>query len=434
MRIIEVTDDATYRQAVEALSGPVGDETSERSFLEKVEATRSIVEDVRKRGDAAVAEFTARFDGAQLRPDQFELSRKEIDKAVETVDQSLVATLARAHDNIRKFHAKNLRQSWEEVDEDGTKLGQRITPIESAGVYVPGGKAFYPSTVLMNIVPARVAGVGEIVMVSPPSYEGSIHPLVLAAARMAGATRVFRVGGAQAIAALAYGTEHIPAVLKITGPGNQYVAAAKRLISPVCDIDKEAGPSEVIVLADAKANPRLVAIEMLAQAEHDETARPILISTSAELIQRVLTELENETRTLSRADIIRGSLDGQGLIILARSQAEAVELIDIAAPEHLSVQVEYPNKVLDKIHNVGCAVLGGATSVAVGDYYAGPNHILPTGRRARVASPLTAEDFRKVTSIISYSPERMRRSADDIARLARAEELTAHARAVELRK
>jgi len=434
MRIIEISDEATFQDAKDLLSGPAGDESSERALDAKIESTRAIVEDVRQRGDEAVAEYTARFDGTELRPDQFELSRVEMNEAIESLDQSLVSTLARAHENIRKFHAKNLRQSWEEVDEDGTKLGQRITAIESAGVYVPGGKAFYPSTVLMNIVPARVAGVKEIVMVSPPSYQGSIHPLVLAAAKMAGATRVFRIGGAQAIAALAYGTKHIPAVLKITGPGNQYVAAAKRLISPICDIDKEAGPSEVIVLADAKANPKLVAIELLAQAEHDELARPILITTSADLMKRVQEELETQTKTLSRATIIRASLAGQGVMILVRSQAEAIELIDIAAPEHLSIQVEYPNKVLDKIHNVGCAVLGGATSVAVGDYYAGPNHILPTGRRARVASPLTAEDFRKVTSIISYSPDRMKRAADDIARLAHAEELTAHARAVELRK
>jgi histidinol dehydrogenase len=286
----------------------------------------------------------------------------------------------------------------------------------------------------MNIAPAAVAGVNEIVMVSPPSYQDSIHPVVLAAARIAGATRVFRIGGAQAIAALAYGTERVPAVLKITGPGNVYVALAKRLVSGVCDIDTEAGPSEVVVIADAKANPRFVAAELLAQAEHDEDARSILVTPSRELAGRVQGEIKRQMARLPRKEIIEKSLAGQGMMIIVRDLEEAARISDLIAPEHLSIQTEYPTKVFDAIRNAGAAMLGGMTPVAVGDYYAGPNHILPTGRRARFASPLTAEDFRKVTSIISYSRERLLKDADDIVRFAQAEQLTAHANAVEMRR
>ena len=434
MTTIEITDDASFKSAAVRVCGNAAGSAADADMERKLESVRAIVNAVRTRGDEAVAEFTAQFDGVTLKPEQFELSAGEIDDAVATVDPSLVSILERAHANIRSFHGKSLRESWEETSEDGTVLGQRITPIERAGVYVPGGKAFYPSSVLMNIVPASVAGVQEIVMVSPPSYEDSIHPVVLAAARLAGATRVFRVGGAQAIAALAYGTERIPAVLKITGPGNVYVALAKRLVSAVCDIDTEAGPSEVVVVADAKANPRFVAAELLAQAEHDEDARSILVTHSRELAARARKELERQAAALPRKEIIEKSLSGQGMIIIVRSLQEAARITDLIAPEHLSIQTEYPRKFFDMIRNAGAAMLGGMTSVAVGDYYAGPNHILPTGRRARFASPLTAEDFRKVTSIISYSHQRLLKEADDIVRFARAEQLTAHANAVEMRK
>jgi histidinol dehydrogenase len=313
-------------------------------------------------------------------------------------------------------------------------MGQRITPIERAGVYVPGQKAFYPSSVLMNIVPAHVAGVKEIIMVSPPSYNGSIHPVVLAAARIAGATRIFRIGGAQAVAALAFGTPHVPAVLKITGPGNTYVNIAKRMVSGICDIDKEAGPSEVVVIADEKSNPKFVAAEMLAQAEHDEEARPLCFVTSMALATKVRDELVRQAVALPKREIIETALANQGLIVVVRNVNEAAELANEVAPEHLSIQTEVPRKVFAKVQNAGAAMLGGMTSVAVGDYYAGPNHILPTGRRARFASPLTAEDFRKVTSIISYTHERLVRDADDIRRLAMAEQLQAHANAVEMRR
>jgi histidinol dehydrogenase len=433
MRFLEIVDDNSYREVVERLSAVdfAGESGQSRDRWESV---RTILEDVRRRGDAAVAEYTKKFDGVDLHPSQFELSKEDMAQALAYVDPGLVATLERAHANIRAFHSKHLRQSWEDVADDGMIVGQRITAIPRAGVYVPGAKAFYPSSVLMNIVPAQVAGVKEIVMVSPPSHQGNIHPVVLAAAKIAGATRVFRIGGPQAIAALAFGTEHVPAVLKITGPGNAYVAMAKRLVSSICAIDMEAGPSEVVVIADEKAKAKFVAAELLAQAEHDEDARSILITTSKELVGQVREEVSQQVEVLPRRDIIKKSLERNGLIVLARDMDEASALTDIAAPEHLSIQTEFPRKVFDKISHAGAVMLGGMTPVATGDYYAGPNHILPTGRRARFASPLTAEDFRKVTSIIAYTHERLVRDSEDIRRLAEAEQLSAHARAVEIRK
>lgn len=404
------------------------------AIAEKIEATRGIVEGVRARGDAALAEYTERFDRVALRPDQFEVSPEEIDAAVATVDPALIAILERAHENIRDFHRRGLRESWEETLPDGTVLGQRIGPVESAGVYVPGGQAFYPSSVLMNIVPARVAGVPEIVMVSPPSWNGGIHPAVLAAARIAGAARVFRVGGAQAIAALAYGTATIPAVTKITGPGNTFVTAAKALVRHVAEIDSEAGPSEVLVIADADANPAYVAAEMLAQAEHDEDAKSWLATPSPALADAVAAEVARKAAELPRRAIIEASIARHAAIFVTRDLDEAVDLANLIAAEHLSIQTADPRAVADRIRNAGAIMIGAHTPVAVGDYYAGPNHILPTGRQARFSSPLTAEAFRKVSSIIHYTPERLRASADDITRFAYTEELQAHAWSVEVRE
>ncbi len=433
MRVFEITDAAAYN-AAEAYIRARSEAAADSGAREKIEAARSIVEAVRARGDAAVSEFTERFDGVALPPGQFEVPPEELAAAAEQVDPALLAILQRAYENVRRFHAKHLRESWEENFEDGTVLGQRITPIESAGVYVPGGKAFYPSSVLMNIAPAQVAGVKDIIMVSPPSYQGGIHPVVLAAAKLAGATRVFRVGGAQAVAALAYGTETIPAVCKITGPGNTYVTAAKALVRNVVEIDSEAGPSEVVVIADANAKPKYVAAEMLAQAEHDEEASCVLITPSAKLAEAVRQRLASETALLPRKDIIAQSLESYGVIIVVRNLEEAVALTNLYAPEHLSIQTEFPQKIANKIMNAGAIMLGAMTPVAAGDYYAGPNHILPTRRRARFSSPLTAEDFRKVSSILYYSKERLQRDAEDIITLARAEELQAHARSVEVRR
>ncbi|GMW00304.1 MAG: histidinol dehydrogenase [Candidatus Hydrogenedentota bacterium] len=434
MKYFEIKDNASFDRAAKRLAARADVSSDESALKDKLEATRAIVDDVRDRGDTAVAEYTARFDKANLSPDRFEIAKAEIDAATDALDPALVKALEKAHANITDFHSRNLRQSWQEAKPDGSLVGQRLTPIESVGVYVPGGTAFYPSSVLMNIVPARVAGVREIAMVSPPSYHGTLHPLVLAGAKIAGATRVFRVGGAQAVAALAYGTNAIPSVLKITGPGNIYVTLAKRLISSVCDIDKEAGPSEVVVIADANANPDWAAIELIAQAEHGEDSPVWLVTDSTEMANRVKVSLEKLVPTLSRRTIIEKALADCAETYVVRDMNEAARLVNIIAPEHLSIQTANPQAVLDEIPNVGCAVLGGGTSVACGDYMAGPNHILPTSRRARFASPLTAEDFRKVTSIISYSPDRMRQDADDIIRLASAEKLDAHARALELRK
>ncbi len=397
------------------------------------DAVRNVLREVSTRGDAAVAEFTERFDKVTLDPSEFELDADQIDQAAASVDIDLRGALERAHTNILAFHEKNLRQSWEETSADGATLGQRLSAIDSAGLYVPGGTAFYPSSVLMNIVPARVAGVKDIVMVSPPSYRGTIHPLVLCAARIAGATRVFRIGGAQAVAALAYGTETVPAVSKIAGPGNIFVTLAKRFVAGVCDIDKEAGPSEVVVVADASANSEWAAIELLTQAEHDEDARAVLIAVGQDVCDAVLAAAERQLADLPRADIVRKAFEENGAAYVVRSIDDAARVADTVAPEHMSIQTEDPRGFLKRVSNVGCAVLGGGTPVAVGDYYAGPNHILPTERRARFASPLTADDFRKVTSVIEYSPERLRKDAPDITKLARAEELEAHARAVEYR-
>lgn len=434
MKEFVVVDDASYGE-VKAFIQRHGDSQSMGQLIQdKVEQTRWIVEAVRKEGDKALADFTERFDGVELAPEQFEVAPSEIDAAMKSVEPRMIQILQRAYENIHSFHNKHLRESWEETQEDGTVLGQRITAIESAGVYVPGGKAFYPSSVLMNIAPARVAGVKEIVMVSPPSYKGGIHPVVLAAAKIAGATRVFRVGGAQAIAALAYGTDTIPAVTKITGPGNTFVTAAKALVRGVVEIDSEAGPSEVVVLADDHANPTYVAAEMLAQAEHDEEAMAVLITPSARLIEEVKARLLKEIARLPRKDIIEHALSHHGVFIQTRDIAEAIELTNLYAPEHLSVQVEYPRNMVDKIKHAGAIMLGPMTPVAVGDYYAGPNHILPTGRKARFSSPLTAEDFRKVTSVLYYSKERLQKDAADIRAFAEAEELQAHARSIEVRQ
>lgn len=432
MRIIEIDGDEAYQRAL-AYVRSLGYETDEKTLREKRESVRWIVDAVQANGDVAVTECTERFDHVSLTPDQFEVTAEEMDAAIEQVDPVLMAILERAHENIRRFHAMSMRESWETTAEDGTVLGQRITPLERVGVYVPGGKAFYPSSVLMNIVPARVAGVKEIVMVSPPSYKGGIHPVVLAAARLAGVTRVFRVGGAQAVAALAFGTETIPQVMKITGPGNNYVALAKALVRGRVEIDSEAGPSEVVVIADTKADPAFVAAEMLAQAEHDEEARSILITPAVDLADAVQRRIASELAGLSRRAVVERALADNGCVILVRNMDEAVDLTNLIAPEHLSIQVEFPRKLADRILNAGAIMLGGWTPVAVGDYYAGPNHILPTGRRARFQSPLTADDFRKVTNLIGYTRERLKNDAEDIITFANAEELQAHARAVEVR-
>jgi histidinol dehydrogenase len=433
MKFFDIQSQADLEQVQQFIVDSADRSSVEDSAEERRRNVQTLIDDVRRRGDTAVAEFTRRFDHVDLEPSQFELTEEDIDRAWDAVPRPVIAMLERAHENIRSFHAKHLRGSWEEHLPDGSMYGQRLTPVENAGVYVPGGKAFYPSSVLMNIAPARVAGVSEIVMVSPPSCEGSIHPAVVAAARIAGATRIFRVGGAQAIAALAYGTEHIPQVVKITGPGNAYVTAAKALVRGIVDIDSEAGPSEVVVIADKTANPHHVAAELLAQAEHDEEALCLLFTTSREVAEKTLARIEDRMQVLSRAPIIRESLSRFGAVVVTPDLETAVALTNLCAPEHLSVQTEYAPRVADKVTHAGAIMLGAMTPVAVGDYYAGPNHILPTMRRARYSSPLSAEDFRKVTNVMFFSKERLNRDAHDIEEMARLEGLEAHAESVAVR-
>jgi histidinol dehydrogenase len=434
MKTFIIEDDADFGAAVRWCETREGDPSSDPKESERVEGVRALMEDVRARGDAAVAEITERFDHVALRPEQFEVQPEEIEQAYKRVDRTLVAALERAHDNIRRFHEKSVKESWEEEHEDGARMGQRVTPLDSVGVYVPGGTAFYPSSALMNIVPAKTAGVEEIVMVSPPTFEGGIHPLALIAARISGATRIFRVQGVAGIAALAYGTERIPAVVKITGPANAYVTIAKRIASAVCAIDKEAGPSDVVVMADEKTDPRIAAIEMICQAEHGADSPTTLVTTSKDGLEAVRTAIDEIIPTLSRADVIRQAIDDCSAGFVVRNLDEAARLVNVIAPEHLAIMTEVPMRVMDKINNAGAIMVGAGTPVAVCDYYAGPNHILPTGRRARFASPLTVDDFRKVSNYVCYSRERLRHDADDIIQLANAEGLTAHARSVEMRR
>lgn len=402
--------------------------------LARIETSvRKIVDAVSREGDRAVARFSKKFDGVALRPAQFKVDQSEISGAYDRLSAKSIRALRRAHKNIAAFHKKHLCRNWLDRNPDGSAVGQRLTPIERVGVYCPGGKALYPSSVLMNIVPARVAGCTEIVMVSPPSSNGTIHPGLLVAADMAGATQIYRIGGAQAVAALAYGTKTVPKVYKITGPGNIYVAIAKRIVTGEVAIDMEAGPSEILIIADASADPRLVAADILSQAEHDEMSCSILVTTSRRLAEAVRKEIKLQTAKLDRTRIIRDSLRRNGLAIIARSLTEAANLSNVRAPEHLELIVSKPEQLLKKIENAGTVFLGAQTPNAVGDYMAGPNHTLPTGGRAKFASPLTAEDFRKVTNVVKYTSKRLKSEADDIIEIAELEGLTAHAEAVRAR-
>ncbi|HOQ32290.1 MAG TPA: histidinol dehydrogenase [Candidatus Hydrogenedens sp.] len=436
MRTFEILNDSHLYQLKQWINSRYSSEDVSQDNKDSVIKTvQWIVNTVKKNGDSAIAEFTSRFDGVSLTPEEFEIPKQEIIKSFNALDPKILKIIETSAQNIRYFHSKYLRNSWEETLEDGTIIGQKITPIEKAGVYVPGGKAFYPSSVLMNVIPAQVAGVKEIIMVSPPSYNGTIHPVVLATAHLAGVTRIFRIGGAQSIAGLAYGTEHIPAVDKITGPGNIYVAMAKALVREIVDIDCEAGPSEVLVIADKNANPDFVTSELLAQAEHDENACSVLLTTQSDkdIIFEVDKKLHQFLENLKRKDIIEKSLNNYGAYIIARDWDEVIEITNYFAPEHLNIQTEFPRKIEDKIKNAGAIMLGSMTPVAVGDYIAGPNHILPTGRRARFSSPLTVEDFRKVSNYIFYSQSRLLSQANDIISFAEIEGLTAHAFSVEIR-
>ena len=394
------------------------------------EGVKKIIADVRSRGDEALKEYTIKFDGVKL--DDLRVSPQEFDEAEGIVGSDYKAMLQRAAENIATFHRAQLRQGFE-IKGDGFILGQKVTPLESAGLYVPGGKAAYPSTVLMNAVPAKIAGVNRIVMVTPPLQDGKIKPEVLVAAKIAGVSEVYKVGGAQAIAALAYGTESIKKVNKITGPGNIYVAAAKKLVYGDCGIDMIAGPSEILIIADGGADAENVAADLLSQAEHDELATAVLITDSMDLAQNVCVALESRLKNLSRRAIAQASIKNNCKVIVTDNLESAVQLSDELAPEHLELAVKEPFELLKKVRNAGSVFLGYNTPEPVGDYYAGPNHTLPTGGTAKFSSPLGVEDFIKTTQYVYYTREKLSESADDIVMFANSEGLTAHAQSVSVR-
>ena len=392
-----------------------------------------ILDDVKEKGDEALFGYTEKFDQCHLTADTVQVTKEEIQAAYEKVDDSLVDIIRKALVNIRTYHEKQKQYSWFDSQPNGTILGQKVTALSSVGVYVPGGKAAYPSSVLMNIVPAKVAGVEKIVMVTPPDKNGEVTPATLVAANEAGATHVYKVGGAQAIAALAYGTESIEKVDKIVGPGNIYVALAKKAVYVHVSIDSIAGPSEILVLADETANPRYVAADLLSQAEHDELASAILVTTCPELAKKVEEEIEGFLQTLSRSDIIRKSLDNFGYILVADTMEDAIDITNEIASEHLEVVTKDPFQTMTKIKNAGAIFLGSYSSEPLGDYFAGPNHVLPTNGTAKFFSPLSVDDFIKKSSIIYYSREALQPLHDDIETFAKAERLTAHANSIAVR-
>lgn len=392
-----------------------------------------ILDDVKEKGDEALFGYTEKFDQCHLTADTVQVTKEEIQAAYEKVDASLVEIIRKALVNIRTYHEKQKQYSWFDSQPNGTILGQKVTALSSVGVYVPGGKAAYPSSVLMNIVPAKVAGVEKIVMVTPPDKNGEVTPATLVAANEAGATHVYKVGGAQAIAALAYGTESIEKVDKIVGPGNIYVALAKKAVYGHVSIDSIAGPSEILVLADETANPRYVAADLLSQAEHDELASAILVTTCPELAKKVEEEIEGFLQTLSRSDIIRKSLDNFGYILVADTMEDAIDITNEIASEHLEVVTKDPFQIMTKIKNAGAIFLGSYSSEPLGDYFAGPNHVLPTNGTAKFFSPLSVDDFIKKSSIIYYSREALQPLHDDIETFAKAERLTAHANSIAVR-
>ena len=392
----------------------------------------SIIEDVRRDGDRALLEYTNRLDRRTARIEDLEISGEEIDRALAGLPADLKQALDDAAERIREFHRQQLLHSWTSKDAGGTLLGQQVTALDRVGVYVPGGRAAYPSSVLMNIIPARLAGVAEIVMAVPAPAD-ELNPAVLAAARIAEADRVFSIGGAQAVAALAYGTETIPAVDKIVGPGNRYVAEAKRQVFGTVGIDMIAGPSEVLILSDGSSDPDWIAMDLFAQAEHDEDARSILICTDGDYIKRVEDSMERLLPQLERAEVIRASLESNGVLIETGSLEESVDLVNRFAPEHLGLSVEEPEMLLPMIKHAGAIFLGTYSTEVLGDYCAGPNHVLPTARTARFSSPLGVYDFQKRSSIVLCSSESAAKLGTTASILARCEGLTAHARAAEMR-
>lgn len=390
-----------------------------------------IIENVKTKGDKALFEYCKKFDKAELT--SLMVSKAEIDEAMASVEPKFIEILKKAASNIRKFHEKQLRTSFIINDEDGIVIGQKLIPIDRAGLYVPGGTAAYPSTVLMDSIPAKIAGCREVVVVTPPNSEGKVNPVILAAAKIAGVDKIFKVGGAQAIAALAYGTESIPKVDKIVGPGNAFVAEAKKQVFGQVSIDMIAGPSEIMIFADKYTNPKFVAADMLSQAEHDKMASAVLVTDSYELAESVSEQLEIQIPQLERAEIARASIEANGKIIVANDLAEAIEIVNEIAPEHLELCVEQPFDYLDKVRHAGSIFMGRNCPEALGDYFAGPNHTLPTGGTAKFSSPLSVDDFVKKTQYTYYTRDALKKVAKDVEYFAKAEGLTAHAKSAVIR-
>ena len=427
MRIIELTEDARTNILENLLK------RSPNSYGEFEGRVNEIIENVRANRDAAIFDYTKRFDGADINAENILVTEDEIKEAYEKVDEKLLTVIRKALVNIRKYHEKQRQYSWFDSEESGIILGQNVTALEKVCVYVPGGKAVYPSSVLMNIVPAKVAGVKTIVMTTPPGKDGKVNPATLVAAKEAGVDAIYKVGGAQAIAALAFGTESVPKVDKIVGPGNIYVALAKKAVFGFVSIDSIAGPSEIMVLADETANPRFVAADLLSQAEHDEMASAILVTTSRDLAEQVSKEVEGFVAQLSRKEIIQKSLDNYGYILVAESMDEAIATVNEIASEHLELVTKNPFETMTKIRNAGAIFVGEYSSEPLGDYFAGPNHVLPTNGTAKFFSPLSVDDFIKKSSIISYSREALEPIYKDIVQFAECEQLTAHANSIRVR-
>ena len=427
MKIVQLTNE-TKKDILESLL-----KRSPNNYTQYEAAVNDIIEKVRQEGDKAVFEYTLKFDRFQLTPENIKVTKAEIEEAYSQLDPELIRVIRQSAENIRAFHAKQLRNSWFDAKPDGTILGMKITPIAKSGVYVPGGKAAYPSSVLMNVIPAKVAGVDEIIMTTPPGANGKVNPGTLVAADIAGVDTIYKVGGAQAIAAMAFGTESIPKVDKISGPGNIYVALAKKSVYGHVSIDSIAGPSEILVLADETANPRYVAADLLSQAEHDELASAILITTSQELAEKVSEQVDVFVSELPRSQIMQSSLDNYGYILVAENMEDAIDAANEIASEHLEILTKNPFETMTKIRNAGAIFLGEYSSEPLGDYFAGPNHILPTNGTAKFFSPVNVDDFIKKSSIISYSREALEKVHKDIELFAENEGLTAHANSIKVR-
>lgn len=428
MRIVQLTEESKCNILDNLLK------RSPNNYTQYSKQVDSILNDVKERKDAAIFEYTKKFDGADLNASNIIVSEDEIKEAYESIsDSGLLDIIRKVIINIREYHEKQKQYSWFDSKPDGSILGQKVTPIEKVGVYVPGGKAAYPSSVLMNIIPAKVAGVDKIIMATPPNKEGKVNPGTLVAACEAGADIIYKVGGAQAIGAMAYGTESIPKVDKIVGPGNIYVALAKKAVYGFVSIDSIAGPSEILVLADETANPKYIAADLLSQAEHDELASAILVTTSDELAKQVSQQVDEFANNLSRKEILTKSLDNYGYILVAKNMEEAIAVANDIASEHLEIVTKDPFNIMTKIRNAGAIFLGEYSSEPLGDYFAGPNHVLPTNGTAKFFSPLSVDDFIKKSSIISYSREALEPIHKDIIKFANSEQLTAHANSIQVR-